>query len=233
MAQNGKVALVTGSSRGIGFSIARELARLGYTLGVVSRSNTDIEEAADKLRAEVHGSCVVAGSFDVTDSVEVEGFVAELRDRYGSIAVLVNNAGEYITGTSEIACADAERMLQVNYLSAVRFIQAIVPTMKGCNSGHIINVASLCGVTGFADVGAYCASKFAMVGYSEALGRELDPFGIRVTALCPSWVNTRMASRSPLASHEMIQPEDLGRAVSFILSLSPAVRIRQLVLDCE
>ena len=124
-------------------------------------------------------------------------------------------------------------MLEVNYLSAVRFIQAVVPEMKKCMSGYIINIASICGVTGFADVGAYCASKFAMVGYSEALGRELEPSGIRVTALCPSWVNTRMAMRSPVAPDQMIQPEDMGSTVRFLLSLSSGVRVRQIVLDCE
>lgn len=233
MKQGASVAIVTGASRGIGLSIAQELAQLGYALGIVSRSRDDIEAACHRIKEAVPGVRIVTGAFDIADGDMVSSFVAQVRSQCGSITTLVNNAGEIVPGTSEISLAEAQRMMEVNYLSAVRFIQAVTPEMKAARTGHIFNIASICGVMGIAEVGAYCASKFALVGYSESLARELEPLGIRVTALCPSWVHTRMASRSPLAADEMIQPSDLAQAVRFVLSLSRGVRVRQIVLDCE
>lgn len=233
MKQNDNVAIITGASRGIGFAIAQELARIGYALGVVSRSRDEIEAAAHHMRQSTPGVKVVTGAFDITDGEQVGSFVNQVRSQCGHVSVLVNNAGEYTAGTSEISLADAQRMMEVNYLSALRFAQMVTPEMKAARAGHIFNISSVCGVIGIAEVGAYCASKFALVGFSEALGRELEPFGIRVTALCPSWVNTRMAARSPLTADEMIQPHDLAQAVKFVLSLSRGVRVRQIVLDCE
>ncbi len=233
MTLNDKAAIVTGASRGIGLAIAEELARLGYALGIVSRSRDEIEAAAHHIKELVPGVKVVTGAFDIADGEQVDSFVERVRSQSGHVSVLVNNAGECTIGTSEVSLADAQRMMEVNYLSAVRFVQKVTPEMRAMEAGHIFNISSVCGVVGIAEVGAYCASKFALVGYSEALARELEPFGIRVTALCPSWVNTRMASRSPLAADAMIQPEDLAQSVRFVLSLSHGVRVRQLVLDCE
>jgi 3-oxoacyl-[acyl-carrier protein] reductase len=233
MKQGDKTAIVTGASRGIGLAIALDLAHLGYALGIVSRSRDEIEAASCTIKEAVPGVHVVAGAFDIAHGDPVRSFVSQVQSQCGKVSVLVNNAGECTPGTSEITFSDAQRMMEVNYLSAVRFVQAVTPEMKASQAGYVFNIASVCGVVGIAEVGAYCASKFALVGYSEALGRELEPFGIRVTALCPSWVNTRMASRSPLAPDDMIQPQDIAQAVRFVLSLSRGVRVRQIVLDCE
>jgi 3-oxoacyl-[acyl-carrier protein] reductase len=233
MKSNAKTALVTGASRGIGLAIALDLARQGYNLGIVSRSHADIEAAAQQISREYPSAQVLYDSCDVTDGERALRFVEKIRDELGGITVLVNKAGECTAGTSDVPLDVAARMLEVNYLSAVRFVQAVIPEMKTARSGHIFNIASICGVSAFAEVGGYCASKFALVGYSEALALELEPFGLRVTALCPSWVNTRMAIASPIAPGEMIQPEDLAASVRFVLSLNPSVRIRQLVLHCE
>jgi len=233
MKQDDKVALVTGASRGIGRAIAHELARLGYTVGIVSRSEDEITTAADEIGALVPGARIVPGAFDVADADMISKFTKKLVSQFGRISVLVNNAGEYTGGTSKVSLLDAQRMIEVNYLAAVRFVQEVAPAMKEAQQGYIFNVASVCGLVGFADVGAYCASKFALVGYSESLARELEPFGVRVTALCPSWVNTRMASQSPISAAQMIQPQDLAQAVRFVLALSPGARVRQIVLDCE
>jgi 3-oxoacyl-[acyl-carrier protein] reductase len=104
--------------------------------------------------------------------------------------------------------------------------------MKKASGGHIINIASICGVEAYPEVGGYCASKFALVGYSEALDQELADFGIKVTAICPSWVTTRMSSRSPVPPELRIQPEDMASTVRYVLSLTAAARVRQVVIHC-
>jgi short-subunit dehydrogenase len=103
------------------------------------------------------------------------------------------------------------------------------------NAGTILNVASRAGIIGFPNFGAYGASKFGMVGLSESLYRELAPRGIKVTALCPSWIDTDMARESgtPLSSEEMIQTEDLMKTVRWLLSLSPAACVREVMIECR
>ena len=105
--------------------------------------------------------------------------------------------------------------------------------MKAQKSGHIFNVASRAGKVGFSGGGAYSASKFGLVGLSESLYRELNPLGIKVTALCPGWVNTEMAvdAGTPLESEQMIQPDDLFRTIEWLLQLSPAACVKEVILE--
>lgn len=228
-----KVAIVTGASRGIGLAIASELAEMGYSLGVISRNRSEIEAAAHGLTRQFEKVRVISAAFDVTDALSVSEFVRHVRSTLGDISVLVNNAGEYLSGTSGSSQDELRRLLDVNFLAATRFVEAVLPSMKQVGSGYIFNVASICGVEAYAEVGSYCASKFALVGYSSALAQELASAGIKVTALCPSWVNTRMSRRAPIRAEEMIQPRDLALTVRYLLSLSRTASVRELVINCD
>ena len=232
MTQAKKAALITGASRGIGLAIARELAALGYSLGLVSRSQTDLHTAADSLRAEHPGIEIVTGAFDVADDSKIKSFVEDVSNQFGGVSVMVNNAGELDQGTSQATPETLRRLVEVNLIAATVFAQAVIPAMKRERKGYIVNIASICGVEAYPEVGAYCASKFGLVAYSHALDQELAPYGIKVTALCPSWVNTRMSAHSPVKREEMIQPADLGGTVRYLLSLSAGARVREMVIHC-
>ncbi len=228
-----QVAVVTGASKGIGLAIAQELAGLGYSLGIVSRSEKEIHQAAEQIRGAHPEIEVIAGAFDIADEAKARAFIDQSAEQLGPVSVMVNNAGELHQGTSMVAPSALRRLMEVNLIAATVFAQAVIPGMKSARGGYIFNVASICGVEAYPDVGAYCASKFGLVAYSHALAQELAPYGIKVSALCPSWVNTRMAAHSPLKQDEMIQPSDLAITIRYLLSLSPAARVREIVIHCR
>lgn len=105
--------------------------------------------------------------------------------------------------------------------------------MKKDRNGYIFNISSICGVEAFPDVGGYVASKFALTGYSDSLAQELEPIGIKVTAICPGWVNTRMANDSPLKPEDMIQPEDIAKTVRYLLEIGKTAYIRKIVIHSK
>ena len=228
-----KAAIVTGASRGIGLAVAAELAGMGYSLGLVARSNEDIKKAAMEIEERFPSVSTVTGAFDVADSLSIDDFVRHVCSEIGDISVLVNNAGEYKPGTSVMPAELTERMMDVNFLAATRFVQAVLPSMKKTGNGYVFNVASICGVEAFPDVGNYCASKFALVGYSSSLAQELAPMGIKVTALCPDWVNTRQAINAPMKQEEMIQTSDIAATVRYLLSLGRTAAVREIVIHCK
>lgn len=233
MPKQDKVAIVTGASRGIGLAIALELAGMGYSLGIISRSKTGIERAAADIRKQFSGLRVIPAAFDAADGESAENFISRMNTELGIVSVLVNNAGDYRKGTSSMTPDELQKLMDVNFLAAARFVRAVLPSMKKSGRGYIFNIASICGVHAFADVGGYSASKFALVGYSSALAQELAPFGIKVTALCPSWVNTQQAAGAPVKPEEMIQPEDIAVTVRYLLSLGPTASIREIVIHCK
>jgi len=224
------IAIVTGASRGIGYAIALELANQGYSLGLIALSIEDLEKAKQKISNKYPDVKIITSAFDVADGKSVNNFILRINEELGNISVLVNNAGDYPTGTSTMPIEELQRLMDVNFLAATRFVQTVLPSMKKLGKGYIFNIASICGVEAFADVGGYCASKFALVGYSSSLAQELSPLGIKVTALCPSWVNTRKASRAPLKPEDMIRPDDIALTIRYLLSLGPTATIREIVI---
>lgn len=225
-------AIVTGASRGIGYAAATELASQGYSLGLMSLTEENIKKAAQDIRSLFPETKVITAAFDVADGACTERFIGRVNVELGDVTVLVNNAGDYPTGTSTMPTDELQRLMDVNFLSATRFVQGVIPSMKKNGGGYIFNIASICGVEAFADVGGYCASKYALVGYSSSLAQELSSSGIKVTALCPSWVNTEKASRASLKPEEMIQTNDIALTIRYLLSLGPTASIRELVIHC-
>ena len=225
-------AIVTGASRGMGYAIALELASQGYSLGLMAQKEDGIKKAAEEIRKKYPEVKIVTAAFDVADGARVNEFINRVTSELGDILILVNNAGDNPTGTSTMPIDELQRLMDVNFLATTRFVQGVLPSMKKNGRGHIFNIASICGVEAFADVGGYCASKYALVGYSSSLTQELSPMGIKVTALCPSWVNTEMASRAPLKPEEMIQTSDIALTIRYLLSLGPTASIREIVIHC-
>ncbi len=227
-----RVALVTGASRGIGKRIATYLAAEGHDLVLIARDGARLSDLAEGLR-HTHGVSVRWSAVDVCafDAVrtEVEGHIAAC----GRLDVLVNSAGIFRFGTSAMALDDLDALLATNVKAVHNLCAACRPALERSDRAHIFNIASITGVEAFAPVGGYGASKFALVGYGLALAKELLRSGIKVTTLCPDVVDTDMAAGSGLTSEQMIAPDDLCRAIGFVLSLSPAAVLDQLTIKCR
>lgn len=230
-----KVAIVTGASRGIGACVADGLVADGYAVALVARSKDNLEEVAKRI-SQKHpekASSTLICPLDVQDEQAIKEMVASVISKFGRIDLLFNNAGLGCLGTLNVPLEEFDKVLVVNLRAPFVFLQAVVPTMKAQGSGTIINVASRAGKYGFAEYGVYGASKFGLVGLNESLYRELLPHGIKVTALCPSWVDTDMAKYSDLPTEEMISTTDILATVRWLLSLSPAAVVKDLIIECR
>ncbi len=228
-----KIAFITGASKGIGKAISLGLAQLNYQTILIGRNKNDLEQVAQQIVNE-GGISPKSIQLDITDSEAVKTTVQSIQQEFQQIDVLVNNAGIYFDGSSDdISENDFSTMLQTNLTAQFSILKEIVPIMKVQKSGYIFNIASRSGKVGFAGSGAYSASKFALVGLNEALYRELNPLGISVTALCPGWVDTKMAveAGTTLSGEQMIQPEDLFRTIQWLLGLSPGACVKEVVLE--
>jgi len=186
MQWNGAVAVVTGGSRGIGREVAILAARKGARVGLVARSGPDLEA----VLKEIGGRGAVATA-DVSDQAQTEEAMAQLAAELGPVDILVNNAGIGSYGrVSDLPVEEFERVMRVNYFSCVYATKAVLPSMLDRRRGHIVNVASIAGRIGPPMEAAYAASKFAMVGFTEALAFEVAPQGIGVSMVNPGPVKT-------------------------------------------
>src|SRR5580693_2037511 len=180
----GKLAIVTGASRGIGLAVAHRLGTLGARLSLCARDATRLEAAADELRPVAAG--VFSAAVDVTHGDQILAFVQNTEKALGPVEILVNNAGiGYFGPTHEATETNWDSVLDTNLKAVFLASKAVAPGMIQRRSGHIINIASLAGKNAFAGGGIYCASKWGLLGLTECMAEDLRPFGIRVSAVCP------------------------------------------------
>jgi len=215
----GAVVLITGASAGIGRAAALAFAREGTSLLLAARRENRLEEVAAAARAL--GSEAVAAKTDVADKRQVESAIHRAVSAFGRIDILVNNAGVGYFGLLEETPTDQiETLWAVNMMGTIYATQAVIPLMRTQGGGHIINVASVAGKRGNPGNSIYCATKFAMVGLSEALRVELHGSGIEVSVVCPISTATEFFEASALRSkkgHRPIWPiqsaETVARAI--------------------
>ena len=219
-----KAALVTGGSSGIGLAIARVLREEQFDLTLASRTKEKVERAAGDLGAQ-------AVAADVSQEEDCERLVAEHRERFGRLDVLVNSAGVGIGGrVEELSTKHWNLQLDVNLRGAFIVTRAALPLLKETR-GLVVNIASIAGTNPAPGLAAYGASKAALISLTRSLNAELDADGVRSTAICPAFVDTAMAEWSGLKSEEMIQPDDCAEIVRTLLRLSPRARIPQIVIE--
>lgn len=188
---SGKVALVTGAGRGIGLGIAVSLARAGADLVVADFDLNIAEEAATHIRALGHRA--VALQVDVCQADSVSAMVKQVAEHFGGLDIAVNNAGVVSLGkVSELSVAEWDRIMNVNARGVFLCCQAELKLMRARGAGRIINLASIAGKVGFPDLAHYSASKFAVIGFTNAFAKEVAREGITVNALCPGVVGTGM-----------------------------------------
>lgn len=250
MELQGKVALVTGGARGIGRAIAIRLARAGVDVAAVDLAAVDTSvgyalAAPDDLRVTCEaiataGARAHAITADVTRRADAERMVAETLRVFGRLDILVNNAG--VVAAAPIAIMPEElydKLMAVNVKGTFLCCQAAIPALVQSGAGRIVNISSVAGKTGRAGVGIYCASKFAVIGMTQALADELGPMNVTVNAVCPGFIHTPMwddvlnravapilgtsegeAFDAFIASYTFLKrpqtPEDIGEAVVFL-----------------
>ncbi|VWB30199.1 oxidoreductase [Burkholderia lata] len=200
---SGNLMLITGVSSGFGRALAQEALAAGHTVvGTVrsAQAARDFEGLSAQAFARV---------LDVTDFDRIDGVVADIEANVGPVDVLVNNAGYGHEGIMEEApLAEMRRQFDVNVFGAVAMMKAVVPFMRERRHGHILNITSMGGHITMPGITYYCGSKFALEGISESLGKELEPFGIAVTAVAPGSFRTDWAGRSMLRTPRSIADYD-------------------------
>lgn len=216
----GKVAVVTGASRGIGAAVARALAAEGVHLGLASRSGDDLG-----LEGAVAQRC------DVRDAAQVEALVDRTVETFGRLDVLVANAGVGAYGPFlDLAPEHLEEMVDVNVKGTLYAVRAALPHLIRSGEADVVTLASEAGRRGLPLEAVYCASKFAQVGFTRALDHELRERGVRCTNVCPGGVATDFAldegrGRSPDALAGMMTAEDVAEVVLFVLTRPRSHRI--------
>ena len=223
MELNGKVAIVTGGSRGIGLAVARELAAAGARLAVVARD----EARATSVAAELHGDGHAGFSADVADPAAVNALVKAVEEQVGEVEILVNNAG--ITRDNvlmRLRDEDWQAVIDTNLRGAFNTIRAVSRGMMKRRSGRIINIASVVGLTGNRGQANYAASKAGLLGLTKSVAKELGSRGVLVNAVAPGYIETDMtaelgdAPREALAAQIALgrlgTPEDIAPVVRFL-----------------
>jgi NAD(P)-dependent dehydrogenase (short-subunit alcohol dehydrogenase family) len=187
-----KVWLITGCSTGFGRELAKEVLAKGYNAAVAARNTDDIKDIL-----EAYPESAIAIKLDVTVTSDITSAIKSTMERFGQIDVLVNNAGiGYFAAIEESEEEQVRRMFEINVFGLAKMTQEVLPVMRKQRSGHILNIASIGGLRAFPGVGFYNATKFAVDGFSEALSKEVEPLGIKVTIVAPSGFRTDWAGRS-------------------------------------
>jgi NAD(P)-dependent dehydrogenase (short-subunit alcohol dehydrogenase family) len=216
-----RAAIVTGGSSGIGLAIARVLGQEGYGVTIAAQRPDKLEEAAKGLADE--GLDVHAVAAQLREEDELKRVVAEHREKYGRLDALVNNAGIGIGGAIEEAeTKKLDIQLDVNLRAVYLMTRECIPMLKESGAEHgkalLLNTLSIAGKYGQGWLAAYSATKFAVVGLTQASHRELSSHGIQCTAICPGFVATNMTDWvEGVPPEEMIQPEDIAEGVKFLL----------------
>ncbi|MFB5623457.1 MAG: SDR family NAD(P)-dependent oxidoreductase [Nitrosopumilus sp.] len=184
-----KIVLITGASSGIGKESAIEFAKLGANIILVSRRKDKLEQVANELKK--FNVTTLICQCDVSDKNQVKEMSKTVLEKFNSVDILVNNAGFAIYGSvSELSIDEIESQMKTNYFGMIYCIKNFLPSMLEKKSGHIVNVASVAASFGLPGIASYCASKFAMLGFSEGLKHELKNSGVGITVVSPIMVRT-------------------------------------------
>jgi NAD(P)-dependent dehydrogenase (short-subunit alcohol dehydrogenase family) len=231
-----RAAIVTGASSGIGLAIAKMLGEQGFAITAAARRPEKLAGAAEELRSAGIEVEEVAGN--MADEADIQRVVAAHRDRFGRLDVLVNNAGVGVGATwdgHETKRVDLQ--LAVNLRAIVLFYRECADMLKAAGEEHrnalVVNLSSISGKAGQPWLSVYSATKAGVIGYTQAMNKELNASGIKSVALCPGFVETPMTEfvREHVPAEEMIRVEDIAEAVRFVLSTSPNCVIPEIVFQ--
>ena len=235
----GKVAIVTGASSGIGNAVALALARCGASIALAARRHDKLEALASRIRDAGHTATAFA--LDLADEGQPHALVENVVRQHGRIDIVVNNAGiMLLSPIAEATGSDWRRMIELNLISLMELSRAALPHVRA-TQGHVVNIASLAGRIANPNASGYAASKFGVVGFSESLRREVFSDGVRVTVIEPGVVATELGEhiehagmkaglRTRLAQMAPLTADDVARAVVYAVTQPPHVNVNEIVV---
>lgn len=228
-----RAALVTGASSGIGLAIADVLGQEGYALTIAARRPEKLEAAADGLREKGYEIQHVAGNLGDEDTIEA--VVARHQERFGRLDVLVNNAGVGVGElVGDLTTKKVDLQLNTNLRSVFLFYRECAVMLKAAGAEHknalVVNTSSISGKVGEGWLSVYSATKHGVVGFTQAMNKELAGDGIKSTALCPGFVDTPMTEfvKEHVPADTMITPQDVAESVRYLLRTSPGCVIPEI-----
>jgi len=228
----GKVAIVTGASAGIGRESVLALAAEGATIILTARRKERLEDLVTQIEKLGSKAAIVVG--DAREESTAQAAVKTAMEFAGHIDILINNAGMGIyKNLVDTTAEDYDTLIDTNVRSTFLFTRYVTPVMIKQGSGTILMLSSMAGVYGFAGEAVYCATKFAQVGFAQALDRELRPHGIKVGAICPGGVKTEFAigtgrTQEGVDQSNMLEASDVAGAVLLACTQSPGSRIIEI-----
>ena len=231
-----RAAIVTGASSGIGLAIAQLLGEEGYGLTVAARRPEKLAAAAEELRAR--GYAVEEVDANLMEEADIQRVVARHRDRFRRLDVLVNSAGVGIGApVGEIQAKRLDLQLAVNLRAPILFYRECADMLRAAGAEHrnalVVNLSSISGKSGQAWLSVYSATKAALIGFTQAMNKELAGSGVKSVAFAPGFVDTPMAEfvHESIPPEEMIRPQDIAEAVRFLLRTSPNCVVPEIVFQ--
>jgi short-subunit dehydrogenase len=231
-----RAAIITGASRGIGFALADALGEEGFALTITARKPEGIERAADQLRSK--GFEVEHVVANMADEEAVREVVNRHRDRFGRLDVLVNNAGVGIGAqASEHQTKYVDMQIGVNLRAIILFYRECLEMLCAAGAEHrnalVVNMASMAGKSPQAWLSVYAATKAAVIAYTRAMNKEVAGKGVKSVAFCPGFVDTDMSEfiKGTIPAEEMLRPTDMAEALRFLLRVSPACVVPEIVFE--
>ncbi len=224
-----KIIWITGSGRGIGKAAALALAECGARVVLCARSVNEINETAAAIQTQ--GGQALAISCNVANQNQVNALINQVKQQWGAVDILINNAGVAVfKKIINTTVQDWDAMLDSNLKAAFICSQAVLPDMLKKGAGHIINVVSVAGKQPFYNCGAYCASKYGMLGFTEVLRMENRKQGILVTAFLPGATDTSLWGNATVDRSKMMTPEQAAQGLVNICTSDPGYMTEEVIL---
>lgn len=235
-----KSILISGGTKGIGKSFVIKLLEEGHKVATFSRNQNNVDLLTKELSQTYSPDNYLVLQSDVREESSVKKMVKEVVSKFGQIDILINNAGTgYFRDSDQMDLIKFQEMIQTNIVGVALLTKHVVPIMKELKSGLIINIASISGKVAFANGEFYSATKFGVMGYSQAIRAELAPFGIKVSTICPGMIKTDFFDEEELERRkkiwngkvpQMLDVGDISRIVSLICSQSEHADIQDITI---
>lgn len=228
-----KKAIITGGGRGLGKATALAFAKEGIDIAITGRNEKVLKDTVEEIKA--HGVQAIYAVFDVGNYEEVKKSIKEIVETLGTVDILVNNAGIAAVGSfNDMEVSEWSQIIQTNVMGMYYVTKEVLPYLLDKNEGDIFNVASTAGLTGNPNISAYCASKFAVMGMSESLMKEVRKNNIRVITLTPSTIESDMTIELGIATkgseESVLQPEDFAELIVSGLKLPRRALLKSAAL---